>query len=105
MTKSLTFHALLTRAAAVLDKDARELRLAHSYRGKWFGDYDYAKDAYDEMTALAKALLEAARYHALNPLGGPAKSFDACADAIRAGTPVDAAMRDFGLAWRRKGAR
>ena len=38
-------------------------------------------------------------YMRANPLGGPAKVFYACADAIRAGDPIDQAMANFGLAW------
>ena len=34
-----------------------------------------------------------------NPLGGPARIFDAVADAIRAGDSIKSAMAQFGLAW------
>ena len=42
---------------------------------------------------------DAEKYLRDNPLGGPAKVFEACADAIRSGDNVDFAMASFGLAW------
>ncbi len=38
-------------------------------------------------------------YTKQNPLGGPAKIFDAVADSIRAGDSVELAMAQFGLTW------
>lgn len=49
--------------------------------------------------AIAQSEQPATDYERRNPLGGPAKLFDAVADMIRAGEPVDAAMAEFGLAW------
>lgn len=44
-----------------------------------------------------------ADYRKANPLGGPAATFDAIANAIRAGDSVDAAMRAFGVRWEAAG--
>ena len=36
-------------------------------------------------------------YQAANPLGGPAKMFDAIADRLRAGDSFDAVINDYGI--------
>ena len=94
----------LTRAATLLEQDAASLRACHTVRGRWPKDEGEVRAVYDEQRQVAKTLRAAARYHAANPLGGPAKLFDAVADQIRAGESVDAAMRAFELKWDR-GAR
>jgi len=50
------------------------------------------------MKALLDALAEPEEYAAQNPLGGPAKVFDAMADAIRAGDDYHATLRRYGFA-------
>lgn len=91
----------IERAALLLDGEAQALKECHTLRGKWTRDEtsEVAKAAFDDMTATAKALRAAHKYMRSNPLGGPAKVFDACADAIRAGDPIEQAMANFGLAW------
>lgn len=48
--------------------------------------------------ALKQALAEPEHYAAQNPLGGPAKVFDAMADAIRSGDDYHATLRRYGFA-------
>lgn len=91
--------ATLLRAAQLLDREAAALRACHTVRGRWQADDEDARAAYDEMRTTAKQLRKAHNYMAVNPLGGPAKALDACADSIRAGDPMDFAMANFGLAW------
>ena len=90
----------LETAARLLEADAQALKQAHTLRGKWPAEDDLARFAYEEIRAVAKRLRKARKYMTPNPLGGPAKVFDACADAIRAGDPIDEAMAAYGLAWR-----
>jgi hypothetical protein len=45
-----------------------------------------------------RELAEPEQYAAQNPLGGPAKIFDAIADAIRAGDDYHATLRRYGFA-------
>lgn len=89
----------LETAARLLEADAQELKAAHTVRGRWPAEDDLVRVAHEEIQAVAKRLRKAHRYMTPNPLGGPAKVFDACADAIRAGDPIDQAMANFGLAW------
>ena len=82
----------LERAASLLAVEAQS---------RWTGstrDED-ARLAHEKMCEAIKDLREAAKYLRANPLGGPAKVFDACADAIRAGDSVEFAMGNYGLAW------
>lgn len=48
--------------------------------------------------ALRQRLARPAQYQRDNPLGGPAKVFDAMADAIRAGDDYHQVLRQFGYA-------
>lgn len=89
----------LTRAATLLEQDATSLRAYHTVRGRWLDDEAETRAVYDEQRQVAKALRSLAKYHKENPLGGPAKVFDAVADAIRAGDSVGSAMRAFDLKW------
>lgn len=91
----------LERAALLLEGEAQALKECHTLRGKWTRDEmsEVAEAAFRDMRATAKALRAAHQYMRSNPLGGPAKVFDACADAIRAGDPIERAMANFGLAW------
>jgi len=51
------------------------------------------------ITAIKAALAQPAQdYAAKNPLGGPAKIFDAMAACIRAGDSFDAVLRQYGFA-------
>lgn len=91
----------LERAALLLEGEAAALKECHTLRGRWSRDEcsEVAKAAHAEMTTTAKSLRAAHKYMRINPLGGPAKVFDACADAIRAGDSTEQAMANFGLAW------
>lgn len=95
------FMEALERAALLLEGEAAAMKECHTLRGRWTRDQysDVAKAAFEDMTATAAALRAAHKYLRVNPLGGPAKVFDACADSIRAGEPMDAAMAHFGIAW------
>ena len=66
-----------------------------------FQPTEKAIDLYDEARAAIKAALAqpAQDYIAKNPLGGPAKVFDAIADCIRAGDSIESVMATYGLAW------
>ena len=89
----------LETAAKLLDADAQALKAAHTVGGRWPAEDELVRVAYEEIRAVAKRLRKARRYMEPNPLGGPAKVFDACADSIRAGDPIEQAMANFGLAW------
>ncbi len=102
MSAKLGFVELLERAAEVLDAEAAALKEAESRNGRWWGDYATAKEAHDEMRGLAKQLRKSAAYHKPNPLGGPARVFDACADSIRAGDSITRAMAEYGLKWAKR---
>lgn len=41
----------------------------------------------------------AAEYARANPLGGPASVFEAAAERIRSGEPLDEVMQDYALQW------
>lgn len=65
--------------------------------------YDHARQLERELAAaqerireLETALLGVKEYREKNPLGGPAKVFDAMADAIRAGDDLNAVCSDYG---------
>lgn len=90
---------LLLKAAEIIHADAWSLRECHTLRGRWPKSEADAKAEYVEMMKTVKALRKAADYFHSNPLGGPAKVFDACADMIRAGASMEVAMREFGLKW------
>lgn len=60
---------------------------------------------FNELCAMAKGLRKAHKYHKPNPLGGPAKMFDAIADRMRAGDSVKECMADYGLKFKRSNAR
>jgi hypothetical protein len=98
----LPYAELLEYAASLIRTSADELRLSHTIRGRWPASEESVRDEFGELTALADKLAKSAKYHRANPLGGPAVLFDACADSIRAGDPLDSAMRDYGLKWRRR---
>lgn len=51
----------------------------------------------DDLLAVAEVAHVDPEYARLNPLGGPAKVFDAMAARIRAGEPYDAVLADYGL--------
>ncbi len=95
----LPYAELLERAAFVIRRDADELRRSHTIRGRWPDEEASVRDEFYELTALADKLAKSAKYFRPNPHGGPAVVFDACADSIRAGDPIDSAMRDYGLTW------
>ena len=52
--------------------------------------------AQERIRELETALLGVKEYREKNPLGGPAKVFDAMADAIRAGDDFNAVCADYG---------
>lgn len=89
--------ALLNRAALIIEMDAESLKQCHTVNGRWTKSEAGPKREWAEMVKTAKELRKAAAYFQAAPLGGQAKVFDACADAIRAGEPMDKAMRLFGL--------
>jgi hypothetical protein len=51
---------------------------------------------WDAINVARKALAQTAQYRQANPLGGPAKVFDAMAAAIRAGDKYESVLRQFG---------
>lgn len=89
----------LRRAATLLEEEAASLKACHTVRGKWSSSEDEVRAIYDEHRHVAATLREAAKYHFANPLGGPAKVFDAIADMVRAGDSLDSAMAVFGVKW------
>lgn len=97
----------LNRAAELLDQEARSIHECHTFDGRW-GNHPEdirAEEDWREMRSVAKALRKAAKYMQANPLGGPAKVFDAIADQVRCGETLDASMRAFGVKWDKKAAR
>ena len=93
---------LLQRSAELLELHAEELRAAHTIGGRWPKEDEYgARRDFNEMRDLAKRLRKAHKYHKPNPLGGPAKMFDAIADRMRAGDSMKECMADYGLKFKR----
>ena len=90
---------LLACSAKVLEQEAAALRACHTVRGRWTAEEAEAQQAYKELRQLAAGLRKAKKYHEPNPLGGPAKIFDAIADSVRAGDDLSAAMAHFGVQW------
>jgi hypothetical protein len=90
---------LLGRAATALEREAAVLRGCHTVRGKWAADEENVRAKYEELRSLAAGLRRAKKYHEPNPLGGPAKVFDAIADSVRAGDDLDSAMARMGVQW------
>ena len=90
---------LLGCAAANFDREAESLRECHTVRGRWAADIAEVRNAYKEFRDLAASLRRAKKYHEPNPLGGPAKVFDAIADRVRAGDNLEATMADMGVQW------
>ena len=91
---------LMSRSAELLEQLADDLRLGHTIRGKWpeKGVRDHGvKEEYDELLRIVKGLRKAVKYHQVNPLGGPAKMFDAIADRIRTGEKMKRVMKDYDL--------
>ena len=72
---------------------------AEETSGDWHRGYDAARSWVLEVgwCAMPKAAPQAAAYAEKNPLGGPARMFDAIADRIRAGEPMTEVLEDFNL--------
>ncbi len=96
---------LLERSAELLERSAEEIKTAHTICGRWCRHDEHgAHRDYKELREMAKGLRKAHKYHKPNPLGGPAKMFDAIADRIRAGDKMESAMADHGLKFKRSNA-
>lgn len=65
---------------------------------EWTSNSPTLKFVNSTVAALRAALAEPEEYAAQNPLGGPAKVFDAMADAIRSGDDYHATLRRYGFA-------
>lgn len=87
MTKLET--QLYTALRALLDADIEI--------GEDEGDDSVFDVAHDATTAYERAEVAAAEYRQKNPLGGPAKMFEAAASRIRAGEPLEYVLEDYGL--------
>lgn len=99
-TKPAGLLRLLERSAELLEQDAASIRESHTVGGRWPSPDDLGvRLDYQELRFLAKQLRSAHSYHKRNPLGGPAKMFDAIADRIRAGESVQSCMADYGIKW------
>ncbi len=97
---------MLERSAELLERSAEEIRIAHTVGGRWpRNDEHGAKQDFTELRDMAKGLRAAAKYHRPNPLGGPAKMFDAIADRIRAGDSMKSCIADYGLKFKRPNAK
>ena len=93
---------LLERSAELLERSAKEIRIAHTVGCRWPRNDEYgAKLDHQELRDIAKGLRKAHKYHKPNCLGGPAKMFDAIADRIRAGEKMKAVMADYDLKFKR----
>jgi hypothetical protein len=57
----------------------------------------HEKQYADAIASMRQAIEQAENYQHKNPLGGPAKVFDAMADAIRAGDDYHATLRSYGF--------
>jgi hypothetical protein len=91
------FAQLLLKSANQLEIAAEEIKIVHFVRGRWLDADPTAKTDYDDLRNTAKELRKAQKYHLPNPLGGPAKLFDAIADRIRAGEDQKSVMDDYGV--------
>lgn len=97
---------LLDRSAELLERRAEEIKIAHTIGGRWCPHDEHgARRDYKELCAMAKGLRKAHKYHKPNPLGGPAKMFDAIADRMRAGDSMKECMADYGLKFKRSKAK
>ena len=88
----------LESAAEIIEESARVLRCEffdYFERKRWGSQH--AKARYQTQVAIAKNLRKIAAYHKVNPLGGPAKVFDAIADRIRAGEKCVDVLADYGF--------
>jgi hypothetical protein len=87
----------LERAAQFLDDSAAAIRSGFytDFSRRWWNQDMKAK--HWECRAVAQRLRRAAKYFGANPLGGPAKVFDAMADRIRAGEDYYAVLADHGF--------
>ena len=92
---------LLGRAAEELDREAASIRACHTVRCRWPADDAETRAVYQKLRGLAAGLRRAKKYHEPNPLGGPAKVFDAIADCVRAGDDLAATMANMGVQWMR----
>ena len=90
---------LLCRAAQELEREAEGMRHGHTIDGKWPKDEANVKAEYRLRRDLAAKLRRAKKYHEPNPLGGPARTFDAIADSVRAGDDLDVTMARYGVQW------
>ena len=85
----------LEEAADLCDERSTEI-------SKWRGysmSADAVSDCADAIRALITTTPAAQDYARANPFGGPAAVFDAAAERIRAGEPLEEVMRDYGLSW------
>lgn len=100
---------LLESAAAIIEREAAIIKQSHvTASGRWSATSPFVADAracHDDMLRVGNGLRLARAYQTANVFGGPAARFDAIADLIRAGDSVDLAMRVFGVAWVKNGAR
>lgn len=96
---SPTLTELLVDAADAIEHNALVLRQTNTIRGRYHRDAlgRAAKAQYQIDMQLVRHLRRAERYWARNPLGGPAKVFDAMADCLRAGEPYQDVLRDYGF--------
>ena len=103
-----TLSAVLTRAAELLEEDAQAEQQSCSIGKRQWACKDCpinaqprgtcpAKVHSTERRRVAKAVRQHANYLKPNPLGGPAKVFDAIADRIRAGEDYHAVLDDYSL--------
>ena len=96
---------LLERSAELLERAADEVKISHTVGGRWpRPDEHGAKRDFDELRKMAKGFRKAHKYHKPNPMGGPAKMFDAIADRMRAGDSMKECMADYGLRFKRSNA-
>lgn len=103
----MTLTADLIHAAELLDIDAqaeedscaigKRLWTCADCPGRKPGGECPAKANVTERRAIATVIRAHARYVKANPLGGPAKVFDAIADRIRAGESRAAVLYDYDL--------
>jgi hypothetical protein len=103
--KFSSFCHLVYEASEEIERLTSELAAAKEREKQgWDKYYDLRKwladEKYPNMNRAIRAALTdkpAKEYAAKNPLGGPATMFDAIADRIRAGEPMDAVLDDYGL--------
>ncbi len=101
-TPKITFSSIANPNTWSIDGDSKVLVFASPSEAKRAEELFTAiqrelAEARAECERYRTALLGVKSYREANPLGGPAKVFDAMADCIRAGDSYEAVLKEYGF--------